>query len=398
MHSTPEPDPRAFRTGLGLYTGHLLTVSGIALSNALLIFTLFWSLFGQARGRAAETWSRPLARKLLIPLSCYAMFSVASVAMSHNVRGSLSWLSELLTLSALPLGILIVRGERQVRLVVTLLMILITAHAGHGAWQYFSADFGGLYGRVPGLFSHYMTFSGILLLGLCIAISGARFHSDRRRALDIAALSIIGVTLGLTLTRGAWIAALVAVGLTLWLTARRYVVPALAGALVVVALVAALSSDFLPRVRSTFDLQNQSNYDRLCMIYAGGLMVRERPLLGLGPEMVAELYPLYRHPTAPRVNIAHLHNTFLQMAAERGVLTLLCYLWLMATAFRVALRSFTESRNRSASRAELDLLVVVAIVAFNVAGLFEANWRDTEVQRLMLFLLAIPSCLEEGAS
>ena len=394
MSPSSEPDPREFRTGLGLYTGHLLTVSGIALSNALLVFVLFWSFFSRRTLRVADTLSRSSASQLLLPLGCYALFSIASLTMSHDIRGSLPWLSELLTLTALPLGVLIVRGEKQVRLVVTLLMLLVTAHAVHGVWQYFSRGFGGLHERVPGLFSHYMTFSGILLLGFCIALSGTRFHSGRRRALDLAALSIIGVTLGLTLTRGAWIAALVAVGLALWLSARRYLVPALVGALVVVGLIAVLSSDFLPRVRSTFDLRNQSSYDRLCMIYAGGLMVRERPLLGLGPEMVAQLYPLYRHPTAPRVNIAHLHNTFLQMAAERGTLTVLCYLWLMATALRLALRSFVESRNRSASRADLDMLVVISVVAFNVAGLFEANWRDTEIQRLMLFLLAIPGCLD----
>ena len=33
------------------------------------------------------------------------------------------------------------------------------------------------------------------------------------------------------------------------------------------------------------------------------------------------------------------------------------------------------------------------MLGFNLAGLFEDNWRDTEVQRLALFLLAVPSCL-----
>jgi hypothetical protein len=37
---------------------------------------------------------------------------------------------------------------------------------------------------------------------------------------------------------------------------------------------------------------------------------------------------------------------------------------------------------------------MIAIVAFNFSGLFEANWRDTEVQTLMLFLLAVPFCLK----
>ena len=36
----------------------------------------------------------------------------------------------------------------------------------------------------------------------------------------------------------------------------------------------------------------------------------------------------------------------------------------------------------------------VALIAFSIAGLFENNWGDTEVQRLVLFLLAVPFCLE----
>ncbi len=33
-----------------------------------------------------------------------------------------------------------------------------------------------------------------------------------------------------------------------------------------------------------------------------------------------------------------------------------------------------------------------ALVAFNLAGMFEFNWGDTEVQRLALFLVALPYC------
>ena len=50
---------------------------------------------------------------------------------------------------------------------------------------------------------------------------------------------------------------------------------------------------------SITDLKDLSNYDRLCMLEAGMTMVKERPLFGLGPEMVERRYPIYRSPTAP---------------------------------------------------------------------------------------------------
>jgi O-antigen ligase len=83
----------------------------------------------------------------------------------------------------------------------------------------------------------------------------------------------------------------------------------------------------------------------------------------------------------------------LQLAAERGLLGLAAYLWLM---FAALLRSFQRYRSETASdgaAADLHLGVFVALLAFNVAGFFEANWMDSEVQRIVLFLMAVPFAL-----
>ena len=86
------------------------------------------------------------------------------------------------------------------------------------------------------------------------------------------------------------------------------------------------------------------------------------------------------------------------MAAESGLLTLAAYLWMMWVVLRFAWRGYRRTAHQQESTADLYLGVFLAVACFNVAGFFEANWRDTEVQRLVLFLLAIPWCLEEEAS
>ena len=48
-------------------------------------------------------------------------------------------------------------------------------------------------------------------------------------------------------------------------------------------------------------------------------------------------------------------------------------------------------------RRDLYLGMLLALLAFAVAGLFEDNWADTEVQRILLFLLALPFCLPDPA-
>src|SRR5260370_18137230 len=69
-------------------------------------------------------------------------------------------------------------------------------------------------------------------------------------------------------------------------------------------------------------------------------MIAERPVVGLGPDMVDHRYEIYRQPTAPRYWVPHLHNSFLEMAAERGLPSLAAYLWMMIAGVRLALRRY----------------------------------------------------------
>jgi O-antigen ligase len=125
-------------------------------------------------------------------------------------------------------------------------------------------------------------------------------------------------------------------------------------------------------------------------------MIRERPLFGLGPELVERRYAIYRSPAAPRYEVPHLHDNLLQIAAERGLPALISYLWLTMASIAVAWRGFRREGGRRGRRADLYVGAMLALLAFNLAGLFENNWGDTEVQRPVLFVLAIPFCLRAG--
>jgi len=123
-------------------------------------------------------------------------------------------------------------------------------------------------------------------------------------------------------------------------------------------------------------------------------MISDRPLFGIGPGMVQEYYPIYKHPTAHRTDVKHLHNTLLHLAAERGLLSVVAYIWLMVAAFLLAYRGYRDDGGLRGERADLYLGVLLSLIAVNIAGVFEANWRDTEIQRWVLFLLAVPVCVQ----
>ncbi|MGH9464399.1 MAG: O-antigen ligase family protein [Thermoanaerobaculia bacterium] len=376
------------RVGFWLYTGALWTVFGLALSNLLFGAAVLASLW-QRQWRAVA-WRR--WRWVLLPLGIYAGCVLTSIVFSRDPQTSARASSGVVSLAILPLGLLALRGERRVRWVVDGIVAVAALCAAHGLIQQSFLGYGGIDHRIRGPFSHYMTFAGFLLMAdlLLIGMMVCGRHRNLQRWL---ALGIINLSLLLSLTRSVWVAFAIALTLCLLLRRPRWVLAYVPAALLL-ALLAPVP--LLHRVVSIVDLADVSNYDRLCMAEAGLLMVEERPFFGLGPRMVRELYPLYRHPTAPRRWVPHLHNNLVHVAAEEGLPAMAALIWLMGGALIVAYRGYrAEARSRSHTPG-LYLGGLLALAAFNLAGLFEYNWGDTEVQRVALFLVALPWALAGG--
>ena len=393
----PVAEPLPARVAFWLYAGQLWTVFGIAVSNALLGLSILAApLAALARGGSAaeDGGVRPALRRgrsLLLALAVYAVLLVVSTVSSLDPGRSLRGLSELFNLAALPLALVLVRGEARVRTVVDGISLLGGALALLGLGQ-FVLGYNDLSHRITGPFSHYMTFSGVLLLADLVLIGRVAVARDRgwARAWRWASLALVNAALLATYTRNAWVG--LAVALTLLLLVRK---PKLLLLYPVAAAIFWLlaPAPVLDRALSIADVDDPSNQDRLSMARAGLAMIEDRPLTGLGPEMVEVLYPSYRVSSAVRDHVPHLHDSFLQIAAERGLPALAAYLVIVGIAFAGAWRRFRREGGFHGARADLYLAVMLALVGFNVAGLFEHNWGDTEVQRQVLFLLALPFCV-----
>ncbi len=373
------------RASFWLYTAALWTVFGLALSNLLFGAAIVANLWQQRRRDVP--WHR--WRWVLLPLLIYAGCVLTSIALSRHPQASTRALSGIVSLAVLPIGLLVLRGERRARWVVDGIVAAAALCAAHGLFQQLFLGYGSIDHRIRGPFSHYMTFAGFLLMAdmLLVGMMVCGRHRNLQRWL---ALAIINLALLLSLTRSAWVA--FAIALTLCLLLRRPLwVLAYAPAALLLALLAPVP--LLHRVVSIVDLTDVSNYDRLCMVEAGWLMVEERPFFGLGPRMVRELYPLYRHPTAPRRWVPHLHNNLVHVAAEEGLPAMAALVWLMGGALVVAYRGYRAEARAGGHTPGLYLGALLALAAFNLAGLFEFNWGDTEVQRVALLLVALPWAL-----
>ncbi|MCB1009015.1 MAG: O-antigen ligase family protein [Acidobacteria bacterium] len=383
------------RTRLTLYASHLLAIPGLALSNILLgISVLALPRVGVARPALPRSL-RPLAWTA----GAYLALLAASILASRDVATSARAISEVFSFATLALALVWLRGARPARWLVDLLILLGAATALWGLAQ-LAFGYGDLDRRIRGPFSHYMTFAGWLLpLDLMLiarallrqpeegeAAGGVSSWLDRP-AVTWTALAAINLAMIGSLTRSAWLGLAAALALVGALVRPRLLAWALPVGLFLLLLAPV---PVVARAMSITDLTDESNYDRLCMVEAGLRMIGERPLLGIGPDRVERRYPLYRHPSAPRRTTPHLHNAYLELAAERGLLSLAAFLYLIALAARRAYVGLAEWRGGGGGPADLHLGVLGALAAFAVAALFENNWGDAEVQRVILMLVALP--------
>jgi O-antigen ligase len=122
------------------------------------------------------------------------------------------------------------------------------------------------------------------------------------------------------------------------------------------------------------------------MLRKGVYMVKDRPLTGVGPEMVERVYLEYPDdPMAVNRTNPHLHNVPVQIAAERGLPALAAWVWFVIVAAAGLWRQLRAGSAKALSAAGL-----AAMIAMLVAGQFEYNFGDSEFLMLFLGLITLP--------
>ena len=350
---------------------------------ALLMLTAFAVILAVAWavGRGDARFSFHI---LYYPLILYGLVStlssIAAERRIHEGYEGILWYKMLI----FPAAIILFREVPRLRELVLYPYALLAG--GSSIWaliQYAFLDRRDLEHRISGPASHVMTFSGLLLpLSLMFLLLWWR----QRKPLFLIVTVLSTLTLLLTFTRSVWLGWAAAVFTLLMLTRTRiryYAVPAL------LLFITFLPLSLFGRLISTFDMTQSSNFDRIRMVQAGVEMIKDHPLLGVGPANVKEDYALYKKHDAPRPRPAHLHNNLIQLWAERGILGLAAYVLLLV----LFLRQCALAWNTNRMWAEIGVAITVGLM---VAGLFEFNFGDSEVFYLMLNLFALVTAWTES--
>jgi O-antigen ligase len=313
------------------------------------------------------------------PLAAYAGMTLVASVFSVDPNVSLVDSKQLVLLVIVPLAYRLFRGKRAL-LAVDVIITVGAISATFGIVQYLILSYDNLGQRPRGMLGLYMTYSGLLMLVTCAAVSRVMF-AQHNRAWAALVLPALVLALVFTLTRSAWVGACVGVGILFLLRDFRLIglLPIAFGAFLILA-----PANVTARLYSTFSLTDLSNVDRVAMMKSGWRMVKADPLTGVGPDMVIQVYPAYRDKTAVNQRNPHLHNVPLQIAAERGIPALLVWLWFIATLVR---DFFRQRRAVYPSLSNAGLAVIGAMLA---AGLFEYNFGDSEFLMLFLVLVTLP--------
>lgn len=243
--------------------------------------------------------------------------------------------------------------------------------------------------RITGFMSHWMTFGGEEMIVLLLLLSVLFFSQIRRWKLaGWIFAGVLTLSLVLGLTRSIFLLGLPG-GLfyLLWFW-RRWLVLAVP----VAAAIGILS--FAPlreRVASIVQPHGEtdSNLHRTITRRTGLQMIRAHPLLGLGPEQVKAQFKSYVPGDITHLPdgwYGHLHNLYLQYAAERGIPTMLAFLWLIGKV----LFDFASGLRASVSGEEKRFVLhgaVAVIIAILAEGFLEFNLGDSEVLTLFLAVL-----------
>ena len=374
--STLSDVPTLSRYAALSYVGHLCCEGWIASSQAFLALTIIFAGLAVARSELQFRFHR-----IFVPISIYVIGSWISAAAAHHRGRAFIQAGEWFNFLSLVVAVTLFRNiPRLVPLALKTFAALAIFLSSYGLYQYFVLHQRDLEHRITGTTAHVMTYSGMIMpLSLLFLV----LWLDTRKRLWMITGGLSAIALVLTFTRGAWIGWVVGAATVLVVRRARWFV--YAPPIILLLLVLAPMSIF-GRLVSVIDMRQSSNFDRVRMAQAGIEMIKDRPLFGVGPSNIKEIYPLYRLADAPRSKVPHLHNNLIQIWAERGIVCLAAYFFLIGLFLTICFR--TRSRGTPLQRAFADG-GMAAIVALFVAGLTEFNFGDTEVLLTMTDLMAV---------
>jgi O-antigen ligase len=370
------------RIGFLLLAGSVSSVLvSIAASQILLAAAIVAAIVEWKRNRCLPA----LPKAILWPALLLFVWTAGTVFVES---GSLnhSLVRKFFLFSLLLIVPILARGGDKIAWIYKAIFAVGAVSALAGLVQFISNPHRDALNRIKGFMSIWMTYSGLLMLVLVALAAYLVFLGYKKHPWAIPLALILAAALHLSQTRSALLGAAAGMAAILILKRPRWVIGLLA---LLFAFYLVSPAGIQERMRSAWNPQDPTTKGRIEVFGTALRLIRAHPLTGVGPKVYEEALAYRGTREFEDYLYIHMHNNFLQIAAERGIPGLILWLWFMVQLGWQALRIYRSS-GRSGAESFAAAAAVGAWIALLVGGMFEYNFGDSEVLTLFLFMMSAP--------
>jgi O-antigen ligase len=244
--------------------------------------------------------------------------------------------------------------------------------------------------RITGFESHWMTFGALQLSVLSLLLAQGFFSNRRLPPWAYGSMALLSTAILLGWTRSIWLATVASVVYLVWFWRPKMTLALPVMAAIVFFISPSGTRDRLESLIAPHG-EMDSNRHRVVTFRTGIEMVKAHPWFGIGPEEISRNFDSYvpadiRRPL-PVGYYGHLHNIYVQYAAERGIPGLIAILSFIGLAVWDCSRAIVRSGKERSQRLFVLHGTIAVIIGVLAGGLFEYNLGDSEV--LMMFVSVV---------
>ncbi len=256
----------------------------------------------------------------------------------------------------------------------------------------------------PGGRLFYMTYGGVMMLAITVALAAfLKGNLSARGRVGLATLlTVMLAGLAASLVRSAWVGLAAAV-FVIAVVADRRLLWAFPAVIVLAVLIA--PRPIIKRAESIINAASERAAGEAegppefrVDIWRTTLRIAcDYPLTGIGVHNTQHLYDSYKDETSVESQVPHAHNNYIQLVVERGVVGLAAFAFFVFALLKLFVRGYRHARSPTVR--VLGLAGIGATVGFLLEGFFEYTFGDYEIMAILYALagaLVAATRAEEG--
>lgn len=351
------------------------------------INTVFWLTVLLAIGRFLwKPYRIPAESEVVRALAIFFGALLLSSLFSGDITASLKYLALSIT-KILPFFLVLafIRCRRHIEQAATLMSASLLIGAAIALWQAAQGQI-----RVKSTLGT-MDFAGAigLIIPVLLVKSFDREAKPWVRCLSAVSLVAAMAALIFNATRAVWVSTLVSFGLFAFLNLLVSGRKGAKTAVVVVVVLAAVlsfalsSTTFINRFQAS-TLQSNAIHKRLVAWEYAWHQFQDHWFLGVGLATLPEFFPENIPAAGPDRVYGHVHNNFLQMLAENGLVGGLSFIFLFWSILKTSFQRLKEPATRNWA-----MIALLCTVDFLVHGMFDYTFTIATIMYSYWFILGL---------